>query len=88
MHYLSMVHLDCMGSIILSELLHASANRVVLEYISIVLLRASWAADVMESASSRITILWRPVDYNSSGVLHKLRNQPKGDYVNDNLSSF
>lgn len=36
-----------MGSIILFAILHAKQNRVVLEYISIVLRRACWAPAVM-----------------------------------------
>lgn len=39
-----MAHLDCMGSIIFSEVLQARANLVVLLYNSIVLLSACWAA--------------------------------------------
>jgi hypothetical protein len=37
-----------MGSMIWLELLHARANRVVDEYISIVLRSACWAAAVMQ----------------------------------------
>lgn len=58
--YLSTAHRDCIGSIIFSLLLAASAKRVVLEYNSMVLRRACWAPSVMLSASSSITILWRP----------------------------
>jgi len=48
---------DWIGSIIFVETLHANANRVVLEYISIVRRRACCAALVMASASSRMMIL-------------------------------
>lgn len=40
--------------------LQARAKRVDEEYISIVRRRACWAAEVIESASSRMMILWRP----------------------------
>ena len=50
-------HRLCIGSIILSDVLQASANRVVFEKFSIVLLKACWAPSVIESASSRIMIL-------------------------------
>lgn len=53
---------DWMGSMILVETLHARAKRVVLEYISMVRRRACWAAEVMESASSRMMILCLWVD--------------------------
>lgn len=36
-----------MGSIIFEDVLQASAKRVEFEYISIVLLKACWAPDVM-----------------------------------------
>jgi hypothetical protein len=49
-----------MGSMISDELLQASAKRVVDEYSSMVRRIACCAADVMLSASSRITILCRP----------------------------
>lgn len=45
--YRRIAHRLCMGSIIFDEMLQANANRVVLEYISIVRLSACWAAAVM-----------------------------------------
>jgi hypothetical protein len=45
--YLRIAHRDWIGSIILLDMLHANANRVVLEYISIVLLNACCAPAVI-----------------------------------------
>lgn len=58
--YLRIAHRLCIGSMILFDMLHASANRVVFEKISIVRRRACCAPGVMLSASSRMTILCRP----------------------------
>ena len=58
--YRKMAHLDWIGSMILLLWLHASANRVVFEYSSIVRRRACCAPVVIESASSRMTSLCRP----------------------------
>lgn len=45
--YRSMAQRDCIGSMIFSEELQARAKRVVLEYISMVRLKACWAPSVI-----------------------------------------
>src|SRR5271156_989871 len=50
--YLRMAHRDCSGSMILLDWLQAKANRVVFEYISMVLRRACCAPEVILSQVS------------------------------------
>jgi len=74
--YRRMAHRDWIGSMILLLWLHASANLVVLLYSSIVRRRACCAPVVIESASSRMMSLWRPigsVTFFCANVLMRLR---------------
>jgi hypothetical protein len=67
---------DWMGSMIFVELLHASAKRVVDEYISIVRRSACCAPFVIASASSRMITLCRPggsVTFFCANILILLR---------------